>query len=68
MTDEPKRWARPRRQMRGLGDVVAVVAQPIARAIDRAAGTNVAGCSGCKKRQDALNDLVPFQHNVQNDS
>lgn len=43
----------------GLGDLVATVAQPIARAIDAVAGTNIKGCGGCKKRQEALNRLVP---------
>lgn len=46
--------------MRGAGDVVAAVAQPIARMIDAVAGTNVQGCGGCKKRQEALNKAMPF--------
>lgn len=45
----------------GLGDVVAAVAQPIAKVIDAVAGTNVAGCGGCAKRQAALNAAVPFK-------
>ena len=44
----------------GLGDVVAAIAQPIARTIDAVAGTNVAGCGGCAQRQEALNKAVPF--------
>lgn len=44
---------------RGLGDVVAAIAQPIAKVIDSVAGTNVQGCGGCKKRQEALNKLIP---------
>lgn len=44
----------------GLGDVVAMVAQPVARAIDRVAGTNIEHCSGCAKRRAALNAAVPF--------
>jgi hypothetical protein len=47
-------------KLRGLGDAVAVVAQPIARAIDAVAGTNIQGCGGCKKRQEFLNAAVPF--------
>lgn len=43
----------------GLGDLVAKVAQPIAKAIDAVAGTNVQGCGGCKKRQEALNRFLP---------
>lgn len=51
----------------GLGDAVAMVAQPIARAIDRVAGTNIQGCGGCKQRQEMLNRIVsnikhPFTH------
>lgn len=52
----PELWNPPR----GAGDVVAAVAQPIARAIDRVAGTNIAGCGGCKKRQESLNKALPF--------
>jgi len=47
------------RQGIGLGDAVAMVAQPIAGAIDALLGTNVRGCGGCKQRQAALNALVP---------
>lgn len=43
----------------GLGDLVAKVAQPIAKVIDAVAGTNVQGCGGCKKRQEALNRFLP---------
>lgn len=46
----------------GLGDLVAKVAQPIARAIDRVAGTNIAECSGCTGkggRKDKLNAAMP---------
>lgn len=43
----------------GLGDAVAVIAQPIARVVDAAFGTKVAECGGCKKRREALNKLVP---------
>ena len=40
---------------RGLGDLVAVVAQPIARAIDRVAGTDIEHCAGCARRRAVLN-------------
>lgn len=53
--------------LRGAGDVVAVVAQPIARALDAVTSklpkklhTNVVGCGGCKRRQEFLNRLVKF--------
>jgi len=42
---------------RGLGDLVAAVAQPIARVIDAAAGTKLAECGGCAKRRAALNRI-----------
>jgi hypothetical protein len=45
----------------GLGDVIASVAQPIAKVIDAVAGTNVAGCGACAKRQAALNAAFPFK-------
>jgi len=46
--------------MRGLGDAVALVAEPIARASDKMLGTQLVGCGGCKKRREALNRAVPF--------
>jgi hypothetical protein len=46
--------------MRGLGDVVAAVAQPIARAIDRVAKKNFQNCGGCKARQEKLNKIAPL--------
>lgn len=53
---KPKWEANPRiRGTVGLGDAVAFVAQPIAKAIDAVAGTHVAECGGCKKRRAALN-------------
>ena len=39
-----------------IGDVVAGVAGPIARGIDRIFGTNLQNCPGCQKRQKWLND------------
>lgn len=43
----------------GLGDAIASVANPIAKFIDTALGTKISGCGGCKKRQQALNKIVP---------
>lgn len=48
------------RKYRGLGDVVEPVAQIVARAIDRIAGTHIKHCAGCAKRREALNALLPF--------
>jgi hypothetical protein len=47
-------------RIRGLGDLVAKVAQPIAHVIDQVTGTHIAGCRGCKQRQNKLNQLLPF--------
>lgn len=44
---------------RGLGDLVAVFAEPIARASDAMLGTHLVGCQSCAERRAALNKLVP---------
>jgi hypothetical protein len=49
--------ARAARRSLGLGDVVAAIAQPIAKAIDAVAHTNIQNCGGCKKRRAALNRI-----------
>ena len=51
----------PPPELLGLGDAVALVAQPIARVLDAVLGTNVQGCGGCKARQAALNAAMPFK-------
>lgn len=51
-----KRWKRPHRI--GLGDAVAIVAQPIAAAIDAIAGTRIQHCQGCAQRREKLNSLA----------
>ncbi len=43
------------RRNRGLGDAVERIAQPIAKAIDSVAGTNIQECGGCKRRKEWLN-------------
>lgn len=43
----------------GLGDLVAKIAQPIAKGIDSIAGTDIQNCGGCKKRQEKLNNILP---------
>jgi hypothetical protein len=48
------------RKYRGLGDVVERVAKPIARVIDRVAGTDIEHCEGCASRRAALNHALPF--------
>lgn len=44
---------------RGLGDVVALFAEPIARASDAVLGTKLVGCNACAERRAALNRLMP---------
>lgn len=50
------------RKYRGLGDVVERVAKPVARLIDRVAGTDIEHCTGCAARREMLNRAVPFEH------
>ncbi len=40
--------------LRGAGDVIAVIAAPIAKLV------GLEGCQGCKDRQAALNEALPF--------
>ncbi len=50
----------------GAGDMVAIVAQPIAKMIDAMASTNIQGCSGCEKRREALNKMFPIGDKKEN--
>lgn len=43
--------------VRGLGDIVHLVVNPMAKIVDRIAGTNLQGCGGCRSRQEALNKI-----------
>jgi len=52
-----------KKEINGLGDVVAMVAEPIARFSDKHFGTKLAGCGGCAKRRQKLNSAVPFNSN-----
>lgn len=47
--------------LRGLGDAVAALAEPIAAASDAVFKTKIKGCSACRKRREMLNTLMPFQ-------
>lgn len=47
------------KKYRGLGDVVEAVAKPIARQIDRIAGTDIEHCHGCAARRKMLNKRFP---------
>lgn len=44
---------------RGLGDLVAIVAEPIARFSDAHLGTHLVGCQPCTQRRADLNTAVP---------
>lgn len=46
--------------IRGLGDVVAIVAKPIAKVSDAVTGSNLKDCGECKQRQKKLNELFPL--------
>lgn len=46
---------------KGLGDVVHSVANPIAKAIDWVAGTDIENCEKCKKRREFLNRFELFK-------
>ena len=58
----PVKRLRPTRHkpLAGLGDLVAIIAQPIARALDKTLGTDLKNCSGCCGRQQWLNKKLPF--------
>ena len=43
----------------GLGDRIEKLAQPIARVIDKVAGTRIQGCGACQKRKEYLNKKFP---------
>ena len=47
-------------KLSGLGDLVALVAKPIAKAMDATLGTSLRDCGGCAARQQRLNQAVPF--------
>lgn len=47
--------------MKGIGDVIALVAKPIARASDTMLGTSLTNCRGCEKRKESLNQAIPFK-------
>jgi len=48
-------------RVQGVGDIVAAVAEPVARVIDGALGTDLANCPGCKARRDWLNKKMPLR-------
>lgn len=59
--DCPQGFTEDNLPIKGLGDLVARVANPVAGVIDKVAGTNLKGCGGCKGRRETLNRVVPFR-------
>lgn len=55
--------AKKRTDIRGLGDIVAKVAQPVARVIDKVAGTDIENCSSCAQRKAWLNEFFSIEKN-----
>lgn len=47
-------------KIKGLGDLVALAAQPVAKTIDAILGTDLKKCGGCARRREKLNTAVPF--------
>jgi hypothetical protein len=43
----------------GLGDLVHIVANPIAKTLDAVAGTQIEGCQSCAQRRADLNKMMP---------
>lgn len=43
--------------MRGIGDVVHVVLNPLVKGVDALIGTNLQGCGGCRSRQERMNQI-----------
>lgn len=60
MRFKPTRFERIDKTTRGLGDVVAHVAKPIARALDQVLGTHLQDCRHCEERRETLNKLLPL--------
>jgi hypothetical protein len=48
----------------GLGTRIERIAQPIAKAIDKVAGTKIAGCNGCKQMRERLNAGMSIQESA----
>ena len=46
---------------RGLGDLVATIAEPIAALSDKHLGTHLVGCNSCAQRRAALNKAVSWK-------
>jgi hypothetical protein len=47
-------------KLKGLGDIVALVAEPVAKASDRLLKTKLVGCAPCAARRAKLNQKFPL--------
>lgn len=52
----------------GAGDLVAAIAEPIARFADKHLGTHIEGCGGCASRRQWLNDKLPLSQSTEIDT
>ncbi|MDE2096169.1 MAG: hypothetical protein KGL39_02915 [Patescibacteria group bacterium] len=51
---------RAKLKLRGLGDVVYLVARPVVKAADAVLRTDLQNCGGCKGRRETLNQKFPL--------
>lgn len=51
---------RAKSKITGAGDAFSILAQPIAKAIDSVAGTDIANCLPCAQRRARWNKAIPF--------
>lgn len=56
----PRLPASRYKHITGAGDLVAIVARPVARLIDKAIGTDLVNCGACQGRKEWLNAKMPF--------
>jgi hypothetical protein len=56
----PHKYPAEDQTIRGLGDIVHLAAQPIARILDHHLRTDIQHCAACAKRRQTLNHLLPF--------
>lgn len=48
------------KKITGLGDVVEIVAKPVAKVSDAVFGTNLRNCEKCPERKEYLNKKFPI--------
>lgn len=50
----------PEKKLRGLGDVVAMFAKPVATVSDKVFKTKLTNCAPCQQRRQKLNQQFPL--------